>query len=154
MILQETYNPEQVLDDVFFPITSTLDDPNKKVKRKKKWWAEDSAVTRVDLADVSSEFDPLIPTCHVDLNAAPFVGTRKEQPVVTEVRKDHDYYAIKARQRIMEIYDFDRRTWGLVYGAMDIWSHFKHFVKLVSGEVNDIRHRAGARVRGYFSRKR
>lgn len=153
MILQETYNPKQVLDDVFFPITSTLDDPNKKVKRKKKW-AGNSAITRVDLASVTAEGDPLIPACHVDLNSAPFVGTRDKKPVVTKVRKDHDYYAIKARRRIIEIEAFDRRTWGLVYGAMDIWGHFKYFVKLVSGEVNDIRHRAGARVRGYFSRKR
>lgn len=198
MILTDTYEPKEVLDDVFFPIVDSIED--------KKLGFGVALVGRLDEdPDIDAELtwalvqdmkDKMTERAHfpndgkirqrIEWNGrnwhiestgrdtesplnvkdvTPMPGRAKEapmayvphyepaKPISRGVVKDDHYYMLKARKRIQEIEDFDRRTWGIAYGALDLWLILKEFAINVGELVGSIGTLAKRRIVGYWSNK-
>ena len=198
MILTENYEENKVLEDVFFPITESIEDkklslgvalvgrldedpdidaeltwalvqdmkdkmterthfPNDgKIRQRIEWNGQNWHIE-------STGRDTESPLNVKDVTPMP--GHAKEAPMAyvphyepakptsRGIVKDDHYYMLKARRRIQEIEDFDRKTWGLAYGALDLWLVIKEFVTNVAVLLGSIGTLAKRRIVKYWSNK-
>ena len=182
MILTETYEPEQVLDDIFFPITQSLDDQKLRygvvlTGRFDKDPDIDAEIAWALVQNMKEQMAARVKPLHAK-DVIPLVGRAKTAPRPyapvyvpagleekvstcnkpthsreTAIQKDDHYYMLKARKRIQEIEDFDQKTWGLAYGSLDVWFRIKEFCSHVGQIFGSVITLASRRIRRYWATK-
>jgi len=143
MSAETIYEPQVVLEDYWLPINGQIG--QAQVERVIGTFKErlragtPPAEGQADLAHaqpVSPSDDPNFMCCVV---LEPDVGNQVERDSYTGM--------LVARRRIIEIERFDRRTWGLAYGAMDVWAIVKNAFVSVTETVGAIGRLARHRIR-------
>lgn len=76
-----------------------------------------------------------------------------EPDVGGQVEDNEHAGMLAARRRIIEIENFDRRTWGLVYGAMDIWAVIRNAFVSVTEIMGAVARLARNRIRSGIASK-
>lgn len=162
------YEPDQVPEDHFFPITmepkedrrvhnievagATNDELRASVER----FREELKQKRVPSA--APKTNPVyipqgIPDCYVE-KATALPSWSRERDVSCTTDRDTEFHVLRRiKYRMEQIERIDRRTWGLYYGALDIWSYVVYAFDKITDVVNAIRTLGMRRFRSYWGRK-
>lgn len=164
MDIETTYEPNEILEDHFLPIDRTvwhidLPDTSQEAARKTVE-AFKRELNQKRTPDKAAKVQPVyvpvpVQDCLVDNRTDTPSWSRasdEKEALAHPYEKEHVVMR-RIKSRIEQIEKIDRRTWGLYYGAVDVWSIISSAFWNVAGVLNAIRFLAVARVRRYFSRK-
>lgn len=154
-----TYEPETTLEDHFLPIDRTVwhIDVREMDYQKAKEVVENfkkelnQKRTPAKTAERQHVYVPVpVSDCLVD-NTPSWSRSKDDGATVTHEMEHEVMGRIKAKMEKIE--RIDNLTWGLYYGALDVWSIITSAFWKVAGVLNAIRVLAVVRVRRYFGKK-
>ncbi len=160
MNIETTYELKEGFEDHFLPIDRTVwhihtDQSQEAAKETIERFKRELNQKRQPSqpSEVQHVYVPVpVPDCLVDNSTDTPSWSRSQEEVRHPYQDEHDVMR-RIRKRIAQIEKIDRRTWGLYYGAQDVWAIIVTAFSAVFEVLNAIRTLAVARIRTYFGRK-
>ncbi len=160
MNIETTYEPTETLEDHFLPIDRTVwhihtDQSQEAAKEAVHRFKQELSQKREPSqpSAVQHVYVPVpVPDCLVDNSTDTPSWSRSQEEVRHPYQDEHEVMR-RIKKRIAQIEKIDRRTWGLYYGAQDVWSIISRAFIAIFKVLGAIRSLAAARIRNFVGRK-
>ena len=156
------YEPNEVLKDYFIPITSGVeaaDEIDRLIENRRETLdrlKKELEQRRVPAPPSKTQhvYVPAgVPDCYVE-RATTLPSWSRERDTSCKTDHDTEFHVLRRiKYRMEQIERIDRRTWGLYYGALDIWSYIVYAFDKITDVVSAIKTLGARRFRKYWGRK-